>query len=312
MRQLTVAAVALAAGLLVACIDMGKITVNTTSKVLARAQPSLKAESDYELAARAIPGTLKTVEGFWVVNPSNEKLTAILTEGYCQYGVGFVEDEWEEAMRLKDFEKAEYHSVRATKMFTRCLNYALKTLGSSWQKDLFAEGDGAIEKAEARIKGAKRSQRTALLWAAIALGSAINQNKDDADMIAYAGIARKMLEKVLEIDAGGAPSDPVLAAMPHVGIAMIYTALAPSMGGDPKKAEDHFKKALELTDNKFLLARVHWAKRVGVATQNRALFREHLLKVLQTDPGIWPEQRLANEIAHRKARRYLKMEKELF
>jgi hypothetical protein len=34
--------------------------------------------------------------------------------------------------------------------------------------------------------------------------------------------------------------------------------------------------------------------------------------VLQTDPAIWPEQRLANEIAHRKARRYLRMEKELF
>ena len=34
--------------------------------------------------------------------------------------------------------------------------------------------------------------------------------------------------------------------------------------------------------------------------------------VLQTDPAIWPEQRLANEIAHRRARRYLAMEKELF
>ena len=35
-------------------------------------------------------------------------------------------------------------------------------------------------------------------------------------------------------------------------------------------------------------------------------------KVLQTDPAVWPEQRLANEIAHRKARRYLRLEKELF
>jgi hypothetical protein len=118
--------VALAAG----CIDMGKITVNTTSKVLTRAQPSLKMESDYELAARAIPGTLKTVEGFWVVNPTNKALIAILTEGYCQYGIGFVEDEWEQAVVKKDFEAQAYHSVRATKMFTRCLNYALMSLGS--------------------------------------------------------------------------------------------------------------------------------------------------------------------------------------
>jgi len=42
--------------------DIGKFTVNTTSKVLIRAQPSLQMESDYELARQAIPGALKTIE----------------------------------------------------------------------------------------------------------------------------------------------------------------------------------------------------------------------------------------------------------
>jgi len=36
------------------------------------------------------------------------------------------------------------------------------------------------------------------------------------------------------------------------------------------------------------------------------------VKVLETPPSVWPEQRLANEIAHRRARRYLSHEKELF
>ena len=79
---------------LFAC-DLGKVTVGTTAKVLQRAQPSLQQESDYEMAARALPGALKTIEGFWIVDPDNEILTAILTEGYCQYGTAFVEDEWE-------------------------------------------------------------------------------------------------------------------------------------------------------------------------------------------------------------------------
>ena len=314
MRQITIvsAAVALFAGGMLAGCDMGQFTVNTTAKVLVRAQPSLKMESDYELASRAIPGTLKTVEGFWVVNPGNETLLAILTEGYCQYGIGFVEDEWEEAVRKKDFEAAQYHSARATKMFTRCLNYALLQLGSSWRADLFAEGEGAAEKAAKRIASAGKGQRTALLWAALALGAAINQNKDDIAMIDYAGTAKAMLLRVVEIDGNNPPKDPVLAAMPHVALGLVYTALAPAMGGDPKQAELHFQKALELTNNRFLLARVHYGKRVGVATQNKELFRKQLLEVLQTDPAIWPEQRLANEIAHRRARRYLKMEKELF
>ena len=300
------------AALLAGCIDMGQITVNTTSKVLIRAQPSLKMESDYELAARAIPGTLKTVEGFWVVNPGNEILLGILTEGYCQYGIGFVEDEWEEAMLKKDFDTAQYHSTRATKMFVRCLNYALISLGPKWQEDLFAEGEGSQERQEKRIASAPSSKRTPLLWAALAIGAAVNQNKDNMEMIPYAATAKAMLLKVLEIDAKHPPRDPVLAAMPHVALGLVYTAVSPALGGDPKKAEEHFKKALELTQDKFLLARVHYAKRVGVATQNRQLYRDNLLKVLQTDPAIWPEQRLANEIAHRRARRYLKMEKELF
>lgn len=300
------------AALLAGCIDMGQITVNTTSKVLVRAQPSLKSESDYELAARAIPGTLKTVEGFWVVNPGNEALVAILTEGYCQYGIGFVEDEWEEAMLKKDFDTAQYHSTRATKMFIRCLNYALRSLGSGWQEDLFAEGEDAQARQDKRIASAPSSKRTPLMWAALALGAAVNQNKDNMEMIPYAATAKAMLLKVLEIDAKHPQRDPVLAAMPHVALGLVYTAVSPALGGDPKKAEEHFTKALQLTQDKFLLARVHYAKRVGVATQNRQLFRDNLLKVLQTDPAIWPEQRLANEIAHRRARRYLKMEKELF
>src|SRR5215216_6337903 len=87
--------------------DIGKFTVNTTSKVLARAQPSLQQESDYEMARQAIPGALKTVEGFWIVDPDNERLIAILTEGYCQYGTAFVEDDWEVAKFAKDLKSIE-------------------------------------------------------------------------------------------------------------------------------------------------------------------------------------------------------------
>ncbi|HVK72098.1 MAG TPA: TRAP transporter TatT component family protein [Kofleriaceae bacterium] len=288
--------------------DMGKITVNTTSKVLARAQPSLKQEADYELAARALPGTLKTVEGFWVVDPGNARLLAILTEGYCQYGIGFVEDEWEEALARKDFDTAQYHSTRATKMFIRCMNYALKQLGGRWQEGLFADNDTV----KGLVDRAGSGQRNPLMWAGIAMGSLINQNKDNVELVAQLPTAKMILQRIVEMDAKSRPRDPMLAATPHVALGLVYTAAGPTLGGDAKKATEHFLKALELTNDKFLLARVHYAKRVGVMTQDRKLFREQLLKVLQTDPAIWPEQRLANEIAHRKARRYLRMEKELF
>lgn len=288
--------------------DMGQFTVDTTSKVLIRAQPSLKQESDYELASRAIPGTLKTVEGFWIVHPENSILRGILTEGYCQYGIGFVEDEWEVALQKKDFEAAAYHEARATRMFLRCMNYALMTLGRKWQEGLFGKTDDVM----AMVSKASSGQRTPLMWAAVGLGSMINHNKDNVELVAQAPTAEAMLLKVVEIDAKHPPKDKALAALPHIALGLLNTAAGAQLGGDAKKATEHFQKALELTDGKFLLARVQYARRVGVMTQNRQLFRDELIKVLQTDPAIWPEQRLANEIAHRRARRYLSQEKELF
>ena len=288
--------------------NIQKLTVNTTSKVLVKAQPSMKQESDYEMAARAIPASLKTVEGFHMVDPSNERLKKILAEGYCQYATGFVEDEWEVAQLKKDFEGAEYHSERATKMFFRCMGYGLELLGSDWKKAIVGDLDTFL----AKVKSAGKGSRDGLLWVAVGLAGAINQNKDDINMVANLPRARAMFERIAELDANDTGRDKALRALPHIALASMAVAMSKALGGKPEVGATHFKKAMELTENKFLLAKVFYARRYAVAVQDRALFHKTLVEVLQTDPAIWPDQRLANEIAHRKARRYLKNEKEWF
>ncbi|HTJ45171.1 MAG TPA: TRAP transporter TatT component family protein [Kofleriaceae bacterium] len=287
---------------------MGAFTVNTTTKVLVRAQPSLQQESDYDLAARALPGTLKTVEGFWVVNPENDDLTGILMEGYCQYGSGFVEDEWEDAQVRKDFDGMEYQSERATKMYLRCMNYALRLLGDDWQAHIF----GTTDEVNNLVAHADSDKRDALMWAAVGLASAINMNKDKMDLVAQLPTAKAMLLKVIEMDSHSMPDDKIHAALPHVAMGMLYSATGKDLGGDVGKATEEFKKANDLTGGKFLLAQVFYARKVGVMSQDKKLFHDTLVKVLETPASIWPEQRLAGEIAHRRARRYLKQEKELF
>jgi hypothetical protein len=277
-----------------------------TSGILARAQPSLQQESDYELAARAIPGALKTIEGFYIVNTDKtEELIPVLTEGYCQYGTAFVEDEWEIAKFAHNPELEAYHNTRATKMFMRCLNYALKTLGSDFQKDLFAAPDIAA----ARI--AKTEHRQALMWAAFGLGSIIFHNLGNSDLTALRGTVEAMMKRVVELDAAHPPSDKLYAALPHVGLGQLYGAIGPALGGDPAKAAAEFQTAIKISDDKLLLARTLWGYS-GKISGNRALFHDQLKKVLETPPSIWPEQRLANEVAQRRARRYLSHEKEWF
>jgi len=292
---------------LLAC-DLGQITVGTTAKVLVRAQPSLQQESDYQLAHDAIPGALKTIEGFWIVDPDNADLIGILTEGYCQYGTAFVEDDWEVAKFAKKLDDIEYHDARSSHIFTRCLNYALKQLGDRWQTTLF-EAPEAVARLASDTGGDKRD---AMMWAALALGSIVNHNLGRVEMLSYLSTVKVILDRVLQLDKASPPARKDYGALPQVAYGMIYSVGSTQVGGDPAKAKAAFEAALQITSGKLLIARTLMGYRVGVMNNDRKFFHEQLKQVLETPPSIWPEQRLANEVAHRRARRYLSHEKDLF
>lgn len=309
MRHLGIALIVLLAG-----CDVGQLTVGTTAKVLVRAQPSLQQEADYQLAHDALPGTLKTIEGFWIVKPDDDNLLKILTEGYCQYGTAFIEDDWEVAKFAKQLDQIEYDNARATHIFTRCLNYALIQLGGDWQRDLFESTD----KVNALIKNTDADKRDQMMWAAIALGSIVNHNLHRIELAAQLSTVQAILDRVIAIDKVHPPARLDYAALPHIALGMVYSAASAQLGGKPKEAREEFEAALKLTadkdhpDGRLLLARALLGYRVGLQNNDQKLFHDELKKVLETPPSIWPEQRLANEVAHRRARRYLSHEKELF
>ena len=298
---------------LLAC-DLGQFTVRTTAKVLVRAQPALQQESDYQLAHDAFPATLKTIEGFWIVDPDNSDLIGILTEGYCQYGTAFVEDDWEVASLQipKNSVEMQAQDARATHIFTRCLNYALRQLGERWQTELFAAPEVVAKLA--RETGAEK--RDPMMWAALALGSLVNHNAKNPDMLSYLSTVKLVLDRVLELDKASPPERKDYAALPHIAYGMIYTSSTST--GDANKAKAEFEAALQATADKdhpagkLLLARALMGYRVGLMTNDRKFFHDQLKQVLETEPSVWPEQRLANEVAHRRARRYLSHEKQLF
>ena len=82
--------------------------------------------------------------------------------------------------------------------------------------------------------------------------------------------------------------------------------------GKPEKSLYHFKKALELTENKYLLARLIFAKTYAVQNQNRELFEVQLQAILQAPNDLFPEQELANQVARKKATKLLERIDELF
>src|SRR4029079_1821700 len=86
---------------------------------------------------------------------------------------------------------------------------------------------------------------------------------------------------------------------------------APAPGDSPAQARAEFEAAIKATadkahpDGRMLLARTLMGYRLGLVNNDRKFFHAQLKQVLDTPPSVWPEQRLGNEVAHRRARRYL-------
>jgi hypothetical protein len=285
-----------------AACNLNKIAADQTSGVLKIAAPSLQMESDVVLAREAAPGQLKTVEGFWLASPENGNYLRILAQGYCEYAFGFLQDDHEALEQAGKTDEAAVVGKRATGLYLRGMNYGLKILGGSWEKALH----GDLTAFEKKVKGAGKGKVEGMFFTALGLASAINLNRDDIDMVAYLPKAKMMFERIVELDEtfynGGA----------HMALGMINTAQGDAIGGNTEAGKKHFERAIEITKGKYLMPKVLFAMNYGVVTGNQKFFHDTLVEVLNTSPAIWPEQRLANELAHIRARRYLSHEKEWF
>jgi hypothetical protein len=303
MRMRLALSLSLVAGLFSsgAC-NMVKFTADTTADVLEVAAPGLNQESDPQFAREAAPGQLKTVEGFYLASPGNRKIIKVLAQGYCEYTFGFLEDDIQELEMNNKPDEAAPIAKRATGFYLRCMNYGLKLLGSSWDEAL----RGDLATFEKKVNGADGDDVEGMFFTALGLASAINLNRDNIDLVAYLPKARMMFERVVKLNEkfynGGA----------HMALGMLLTSQGDAIGGNSVEGKKHFERAIEITGGKYLMPKVLYALSYGVVTSNQKFFHDTLVEVLNTSPAVWPEQRLANELAHIRARRYLKHEKEWF
>jgi hypothetical protein len=285
--------------LMVAGCSLNEFTVNSTAPVMKIASQSFNEESDLQLAHDAIPAQLKTADGFLAASPKNMNLLEVVSQGYAEYAFGFLEDELE---ALPDDEKhtAERQTLtrRATGLYDRALAYALRYLvqcdkgfPAAFKKDLDATNAAAQRLKKDAVPG--------LFLAALSLASAINLNRDDLTRVVELPKAIALLKRVHELDPkfynGGAA----------MSLGVVYSAQGKAMGGDPEGAKKLFEEADAVSGGKYLMTKVMMAKSYAVIVQDRALYESTLKAVLAAPPDLWPEQRLANELAKRRAARYL-------
>jgi hypothetical protein len=273
---------------LVGC-STSKMAVQATLPLVGSQIKAMQEERDPVLAKQAIPANLKMLEGLLKQDPENTWILENLAEGFCGYAFSFLEDT--EPVRASSlYERGKDFALRAT---------ILRTGRNKWEGLSLDEWSRALSDVEI-------SHQPALFWLGQCWGSWLMQNLDSVEAFADIPRLEKLMLKVHELNPA------FHHAGPHWFLGAFYGGRSKMLGGNPEKSLHHFEKALELTNNKYLLVRYLFAKTYAVQNQDRKLFESQLQAVVKAPPDLFPEQRLANEVARTKAAQLLGQIDELF
>jgi hypothetical protein len=145
-----------------------------------------------------------------------------------------------------------------------------------------------------------------LYWAGVAWAGAIRAALDDVQLLADLLTATAFVRRVLDLDETynrGAAHEFFIA----------YEGSRPAaMGGSAARARWHYQRAVELSGGQRASVHLTLAETVAVREQNLTEFRALLETALAIDPDTVPSLRLANILAHRRARWLLSRLTDLF
>ena len=273
---------------LAAC-SMGQMVVRGSQTILDSGVTAMNRETDLQLAAAAIPANLKLVEGMLIEDPKNRALLLFAAEGFYGYSYGFVE--------LED-------KARAEALYRRCQDYALRALAlDGIHIDPRTASEDALRTATA---SAGKASVAALFWAASCMAKDIDLNRDDIASIAGLSNAAVLMQRVMELD------NEFYYGGPHLFFGVYYGSRSPMFGGDFTRAEQNFRRAAEINDDRLLMVDLLRAEYLHRQQLDRTAFHERLLAILEAPDDLYPEMALVNAICKQRAAYLLTLEDEWF
>ena len=282
--------------------SLRRMALDQTAAILKDAMPAFEKEWDFELVGAALPANIKMVEGFLESGQDNRDLLLMAAQAYTSYALVYLEDALERTE--EDSPAATALTQRTREMYLRGHRYGVRLLATRHAG--FFEAIDKQDSLEAALKECTAEDVPGLFWAGMPLASAVNVSRDDVTMVSQMPKARALIARALELD------EAYYHAGSHMIFGSLYGSMGKTLGGDPDKAKRHFTRALELTQRRFLMVQLMYAKTLAVQLQDKALFEKLLDEVIKADLSINPTQSLANVAAKRRARRLLARKSELF
>ena len=266
---------------LVACGISKRMTIGSTASLMEDVARASSKQSDLKLIREGMPSFLMLIDGMVEALPENKQLLITAAQIYASYASAFIQEE-DKAYTLVLFAKAKAYAIRALEQ--NGLQNPLSRPFDDFESDLQKTGKNDVPY---------------LFWAASCWGSWISLNRGSMEAMAELPRMESIMKRVLVLDEafyyGGA----------HIFMGILEAARPRIAGGDLNNARDHFLKAIELGEGKFLMAKVYFAQYYARKSFDRELYIATLEDVLNTPVNIKPNLTLLNSVAHTRAKKMI-------
>jgi TRAP transporter T-component len=261
------------------------------------ASAAIDTLTDYEVARTIAFNGVGQFEGMHYLAPDNEDALYMLAKSWTSGTFAFIEDEMEQAEDVEGLEGLRYLDLknRAIAGYDRGLQYAIQLLDRYHPGfEAARKNDDALRAYTAQFTDPARDA-PALFWAGYAWISKTNVQKEDPVAVGDLWIGVALMERSVALDPRfmNGSGHTILGA---------YHARSPMAELDD--AKKHFDEAMAIHGGKMLLTKVQYAAKYHCLKGDKAGYEKTLNEVVEAG-DVFPEQRLANVIAKRRAKRYL-------
>ncbi len=264
-----------------ACLPNKKLTVGAAATLLEGVAKASSQQPDLRILREGMPAYLMLIDGMIQTWPDNDRLLIAGAQSYSSFASLFVEE-----------DDKEY----ANSLYARGKQYALRSLEVRGFKEPLSR---PFDEFKQGLKRLGKKDVPYLFWSATCWASWIRLNLGSMEALSELPRVEWMMDRVLEIDEG------FYYGGPHLFMGIWFASRPKIAGGDLKKAQQHFLKALDLGQGKFLMAYVYYAKYYARQMGDKELFVSILQRVLEAPLEASPDLTLANTVAKREAKEML-------
>lgn len=273
--------------LVIPCLLAISGCVNLSERLADSLSGAIQRQTDLATVRDGAPAYLLMIDGLIEGDPQNAELLLTGARLYGSYAAAFVDDP-ERAQRLA--QRARDYAGRAL-----CIELADVCAAVAARYDAYITVLRDVDEDEAWV----------LYGYGVAWAGWIQAHSADWNAIADVPKVRVTMERVVELDEQHDQG----AAYVYLGV--LATLLPPAMGGKPAEGRSHFERAIEISEQRNLMAYVLFAKHYARLVFDRELHDQLLNEVLSREID-GDEYALSNTLAKSRARTLLASGDEYF